>query len=225
LGYFPDNNNSLCIYEAPKTGGSTLRGWIFFNYYNQELPLANKIYKKSNYYFYEPSIIDKIEAIGYRNESFFPFQEFTNICLVRPVVERFVSCYIDKIVYENNWRNLNLKSIYDIDAFIDIVENNFISHFKNPNNTDHRKKFLVYHFAPLTYHYGIDSSIYNEIFSTSNISSDYGLKGYLERIWKKKLPDIHARKQDPHTTINLNLYQKNRIEEIYSIDYDSGYFM
>lgn len=224
MGHFNDSENKLSIYEAPKTGGSTLRTWIYYKYVRKKLPLPSQWSKPSKYYFYEPEIIEKIIKIGYKNQPFINSNNNCKICIVRPLLERFISCYKDKIITERYWINLKLKSPLDIDGFLNILEKYGIKNIQNPGITDHREKYLTYHFAPLSYHYGKNSLIYDEIFSTSEISSKYGLKGYLEKIWKIKLPEIHARNQIHTSTFKLNIYQKHRIEDIYSSDIGNGFY-
>ena len=55
---------------------------------------------------------------------------------MRPIVERFVSCYMDKIYYENFWKLLNLKNGLDIDSFLNIIESKDILNIYKKYPTD-----------------------------------------------------------------------------------------
>ena len=97
MGYFLDNENNITIYEAPKTGGTTLRIWIAAKFTKKISINGNP----NGYFIGTTENLSLIMKKGYRNDYFKAFKTKKKICILRPIVERFVSCYMDKIYYEN----------------------------------------------------------------------------------------------------------------------------
>ena len=225
MAYFTDNENNITIYTAPKTGGTTLRIWIAAKF-------TNKISINGNPNGYFRSTKENLSLIikeGYRNDYFKAFKTTKQICILRPIVERFVSCYMDKIYYENFWKFLNLKNGLDIDNFLSIIESkdilNIYKKYPTNNSLKNRtpKETLEYHFAPFTNIYGNNIKYYKEIFTTNKMCSKGGLREYLENTWKINLPNIHARNAKDRIKIKLNNEQISRIRKIYSVDTENGY--
>ena len=225
MGYFLDNENNITIYEAPKTGGTTLRIWIAAKFTKKISINGNP----NGYFIGTTKNLSLIMKNGYRNDYFKAFKTKKKICILRPIVERFVSCYMDKIYYENSWKLLNLKNGLDIDNFLSIIESKNILNIYKKYPTDDflknktPKKILEYHFAPFTNIYGSNINYYKEIFTTNKMCSKGGLREYLEYIWKINLPNIHSRNAKDRIKIKLNNEQISRIRKIYSIDIQNGY--
>ena len=77
MGHFISKKHELIIYDAPKTGGTTIRSWIYF-YLNGELPeyvhrSQSKSYKNNNY-IHPPKNFSK-DLKGYKQVK---FQKYLN---------------------------------------------------------------------------------------------------------------------------------------------------
>ena len=213
MGYFRHHGSKLNIYDAPKSGGTTIRSWILHKNDGKCLLRGDK-YKHPT-----PNHYIKLNNYNYRISW---FQEFPwdSICVKRDPVERFISGYKDKILKENY-----LKRKISIDEFTD----KFYSIMKNkrvhPTCKEQPKNFprlpyLWYHFAPQHKQFGKNLDYYTEIFTMEDISTK--LKDFLEDRWKVDLPQIHTRKSK-NVPLNISEDTRNKIKEIYAEDYRLGW--
>lgn len=223
MAIFTDNNNNFSIYECPKVGGSTLRTWI--SYAGSEYANLNYFVEyKDNGYISESNLTyNSIEEYGY-DYSLFKEVDGEKICIKRDPVERFISCYTDKIIREKNITDavkdgeFNSDYLdYFLDNFYDVLNNHEKIHY---SQRETGVKYLWYHFIPQTEHYGNDINYYNYVFDVSEISTS--LKEYLENKWSIELPQIHCRNQKENK-INLTQTQIEKVKEIYKEDYQNGW--
>lgn len=226
MGFFKQKiKNTHIIFEAPKTGGTTLRTWIY--YYLTGKLIKNIDYSRdNNYYTLNGEATKFLLKNGYSNTGYLKEIldfNFSAICIIRDPVQRFLSCFYDKIIGEHRYKMVGLNNPPNLKEFV----NNFsdlINISEYPSVDDHSKNTLKYHFAPLTYHYGSNPSIFNKIFWTRQINTD--IKNYLEDLWGLKLPPIHARNSNRAKEYeNIDNKLRNKIQSLYAIDYDSGFFI
>jgi len=239
VGYFIDRKFDLTIYEAPKCGGTTLRVWINF-VKNGSLALERKV-TSEKYLIGGDGFSSSMRALGYKFNMFKESDTSSNICIVRDPVERFISCYNDKIIKENRWKAIpNMLSPLDIDTFLENLNNlsklrkkkNIKSILKKITNLnsliiqkdDLMKNYLWYHFAPISNQYGTKLDYFERIFTMDEINSE--LKVFLENKWKVVLPFIHTRDAKLSYTLKLpelSESQLQRITSFYSADYGNGW--
>ena len=206
MGLFYDKKNSLAIYEAPKTGGTTLRIWIGF-YLTGKIFSRSKALEKNEYYTGTRELTDLLIDNGYSWEKFTEVDAKYKICILRNPTSRFISCYRDKA------RKLSPSP------------EDFIQNFDYYINTDkkHVERYglpmLAFHFKPQTYFYGNEINYYTHAFKTKHISTK--LKKFLESVWGVELPNLHARnsKTDSNQT-GLNKNIKEKIAKMYKKDYE-----
>jgi hypothetical protein len=223
MAIFTDNTNNFSIYECPKVGGSTLRTWI--SYVGTDYKeLKYLLEYKENGYISESSITyNSIEEFGY-DFSLFKEVEGEKICIKRDPVDRFISCYFDKILREKNISEASIDGKvnyeyldYFLDNFYEVLDSHTKVHY---SQRDTGVKYLWYHFIPQTEHYGINKFYYNKIFDVSEIGTK--LKSYLEEKWDIELQQIHCRKQ-VNKNLELTESQIGKIKEIYKEDYTNGW--
>jgi len=223
MAIFTDQNNNFSIYECPKVGGSTLRTWISYagtEYKNLDYLVE---YKDNGYISESTLTYNSIEEFGY-DFSLFKEVEGEKICIKRDPVDRFVSCYTDKILREKNIPEalVNGEVNYDyldnfLENFYSILEDHEKVHY---SQRESGVKYLWYHFIPQTSHYGTDINYYDHVFDITEI--DMSLKTYLEEKWKISLPTIHCRNQKD-SKIKLTDHQIEKVKEIYKEDYTNGW--
>lgn len=223
MAIFTDQLNNFSIYECPKVGGSTLRTWI--SYAGTEYKNIDYLVEyKDNGYISESNLTyNSVEDFGY---DFSLFKEVggEKICIKRDPVDRFISCYTDKIIREKNisealnGSEVNYEYIdYFLDNFDSILENHDKIHY---SQRDTGVKYLWYHFISQTSHYGSDINYYDHVFDISEI--DTNLKEYLEGKWSITLPTMHCRNQKD-SKITLTDDQVEKVKKIYSEDYENGW--
>jgi len=234
MGHFISKKHKLIIYDAPKTGGTTIRSWIYF-YLNNKLP--DYIYRgqsKSNEknidYIHAPKNFLR-ELKGYKQIKFQKYSDsFKKICIYRDPVERFISCYNDKIISEQKWKRIpGMEDPLDMDGFFKGI------HKLKPSlkwklkrilgiGNDMRKNYINFHFETLTYHYGDERDYFDKIFDMESIDNE--LKNYLEDIFHLKLPKIHTRNSkgiEQKKIKNLDNSHIEKIIDMYKTDYSNGW--
>ena len=168
---------------------------------------------KSNYYAGTAEMTKLLNASGYVHRGFVNSECRSRICITRDPVDRFVSCFLDKIIKEGRMTmpiSEFLKSFHEtIKKDQAIVEPYGISK-------------LDFHFRPQVYHFGASKQYYTRIFTVSQISTS--LKSFLEDHWNIKLPDIHARNSSyAKAATLLSEKDKELIKNLYEPDYKVGW--
>ena len=182
MGHYICNKNKLIIYDAPKTGGTTLRSWFYYslngkypeniNWDTNKKYLTGATFKKK---------YNQVNFIKYPNT-------YKKICIYRDPIDRFKSCYNDKIIREGKWQNIpGMKSPHDIDSFFEGIEKiNQSLKWKIKLilglNKGSWKNYINFHFESLTYHYGKTQNYYDEIYNINDLNQK--VKPYLEKLWK-----------------------------------------
>ncbi len=225
MGHFICNKCNLVIYDAPKTGGSTIRTWIY-HYLNKKKKYENYEYDSQKYLTGK-----KIKSRKYKLTNFVKYSKrFTKICIRRDPVERFISCYNDKIIREEKWKKIpGMKDPFDLNSFFKGIETNkkeFKWKIKLILGLDKGswKNYLNYHFEPLTYHYGNDLNYFDEIFYLSDLDSK--VKPFLENLWGIDLPTIKMRNSRLITKRYIDTLSKNDKKQIFNFykeDYQNGW--
>lgn len=209
MSYFTDPNNNFNIYDAPKCGSSTIRAWIYYAG-TGDLHLQ-KI--AGDYYTGGNNETSQLNEWGYKLDYFMELPG-ESICIKRDPVSRFISCYQDKVLKEGKLNRISIDNL--LENFEEIIRSNDHPHMSNP-----KVNFLWYHFAPQAELFGKDQSYFSRVFDLSEVGT--GLKTYLENKWEIELPEVHCRKR-AGSSISITEEQKNKIKEIYSIDYDCGWY-
>lgn len=194
MGIHTDKDFSF--YISPKTGGTTIRHWIA--YYINKGPVTQEerisIVKKAGYHYG-----------GYRKS-----MTSLNVCIKRNPLDRFVSCYTDKILFEK-------MSQFSIEHLL-LNWNTCLD--KGPVDNFQPGKQLKNHFKTQTNYLGSDKNYFDIVFDTSEINTT--VKEFLEDHWKIKLPDVHERKHKL-TKPTLTPEQKRQVMKRYEIDYNNGW--
>ena len=206
MGFFYDKKNNLAIYEAPKTGGTTLRMWIGF-YLTGKIFSNSEELKREEYYTGNRKLTNLLKDNGYSWEKFTESDAKYKICILRNPTSRFISCYRDKAS----------KLSPSLEDFIQ----NFDNYMKADQEYVERYglPMLEFHFRPQTYFYGNEISYYTHIFRKRQISTK--LKEFLESVWGIELPDLHARNSKTNSIqAELNKKDKAKIAKMYKSDYE-----
>lgn len=211
MAYFIDEERKFIVYESPKTGGTTLRSWINYAATGELMISGTK-----EYYHESPNVYSLLDDYGYDYSEFKSFDGYETLCIKRDPVNRFISCYTDKILREGQIQDC------DLDNFIDNFDGILKEHpFMHPSLKGKNIGFLWYHFAPQTYHIGEKKEYYDYVIDTKEITTK--LKPFLEERWDIKLPNIHTRKQDI-AKVKLSSKQEKRVKILYEQDYNNGWF-
>lgn len=208
MGRFTDKTHEFSIYDVPKGGGTTIRSWIHYKYKgNLGIEGFGNGYKSQSTKSYK-----HLNELGFRVEWFNPVPG-EKICIKRDPIQRFLSCYKDKILREGNCDKIRLdKFIGNVDKIIQ----------KYDFNHTPKVKFLKYHFSPQHKILGDSKTIYNHVFDISEM--DTRVKEYLEDMWKIKLPKLHCRNQSKRKYgLNLTKSQRKLLEDRYAKDYQIGW--
>ena len=133
--------------------------------------------------------------------SYTPFKKIDvdeKCCLIRDPVNRFISCYNNRILYHQDLAFNN----YSIDQVIEKLENNL---FENK------------HFLPQSFWLGNNINYFTIVANVSNIKTfETKINNFFEN--KVLFPHIQTGKSD--LKISLNKEQLKKIKKIYSADYD-----
>lgn len=203
------NEKDFSFYISPKTGGTTIRSWLVFSE-TKTLELQND----GDGYFSQNYIGSQlITNMGYWYKGFKELDSSYKVCIKRDPVERFLSCYTDKIIRESYINNFNIT----IDELLDNWD------CLKSGREDPLKPgtyYLENHFLPQTYYIGNDKNYYDRVFDISEISTS--VKEFLEDKLKCILPDLHTRKQNKKPSLTESNIKK--IKEIYSVDYQNGWY-
>lgn len=210
MSYFLDPLAQLALYEAPKNGGTTLRLWLAYRLTGR-LYLSNP---NATYYTGTAEMTAMLREAGYSHAGFTPLESQQKICIKRDPVQRFLSCFQDKIIKEGGY-NLTLGE------FLDRFEDILAADSKMMEIYGMGK--LRFHFQPQVYHFGSDVGYYDHVFSVPEISTK--LKDYLEDQWQVKLPELHARDAGIRSLdATLTERDRERICTIYQADFASGWY-
>lgn len=208
MGRFTDKQHEFSIYDVPKGGGTTIRSWIHYKYKgNLGIEKINKGYSSQSDDSYK-----HLHELGFRVEWFNPVPG-EKICIKRDPIQRFVSCYKDKIKREGHCKNVSFSRF--ISKTDEIIQRHDFNHTP-------KVRFLKYHFAPQHKILGTDKSIYTHVFDISEM--DTRVKEYLEDMWKIKLPKLHCRNQSKSRYgLILTKSQRKILEKRYEKDYQIGW--
>jgi hypothetical protein len=208
MATFFDNKNNFILRDVPKGGGTTIRNWIGY-YMTGELKLVASDPTK-DFYYNDDSVAKHIKSNGYVMDLYTP-HDGDAVCVKRDPVERFVSCYADKIMREG-WLKVSLSDLIDnFDTYVD-------------KDADHKQGgtdygFIWYHFAPQVHQLGPSRDNYTKVFDINEMSD---LREYLQDKWSIELPELHCR-NNKKRAFRLSPKQIAKVEEIYKDDYQAGW--
>ena len=205
MGLYRDNKHKFNIYDAPKVAGTTIRSWILCSKYGK--PMLNS----TNYKAPTKEHYDKTKQIIEIN--WFKKVEYPSICIKRDPIERFASCYKDKILKEGRCEGICINELLDNFQYT-------MNKYKDLHPHGKKVRYVWYHFAPQFKQFGKDLSYYDQVFDISEMNTS--VKEYLEDKWKINLPQLHTRKGNS-ASIKLTEYQIKRIKNIYKEDYRIGW--
>ena len=211
MGFYSNHDPTFTVYDIPKGGGSTIRSWIAYYHTGKR-----DINHTSNRYVCN----GPINNLGY-NLDWFKDITGEKICVKRDPVDRFISCYNDKIIRENwmQYGGYNIKPP-DINNFVDNFEF-YVATYDTKHPTAPHLNYLCYHFAPTYKILGEDLNYYDNVFNMWEISSK--LKNYLEDKWNIELPPNHLRKQNTKS-VELSNDSIQKIKDMYRKDYELGWY-
>lgn len=210
MATFFDNKNQFLIRDVPKGGGTTIRNWVGY-YLMGELKLV-KNSGQEEFYYNQDSVAKYIKQNGYVMD-LYTESVLESVCVKRDPVDRFISCYADKVMREK-WIDVSLSDLIDnFDKYVDI-------------NASHKQGgteygFIWYHFAPQVHQLGTNKDSYTHVFDISELGTT--VREYLQDKWKVELPELHCR-NNKRRAFRLSPKQISKVEEIYSEDYKAGWY-
>lgn len=197
-------NGKAAYYHAPKCGSRTILGWIAI----LESP---NIFAENPHWFKETSPGDpvyneirkrvKILSTGFEDFSHYPVR----FCIIRDPVDRFLSAYINRIVFHKDL--IKLKN--NPPSILEFIEN-FDYFCKNNESTR-------IHFLPQKNFYGENLNLYTHIFRFKEFRE---VKNLLEKIKGETLPDIRLQQSGSLQKPTIGQFETNWIKKLYSIDYE-----
>lgn len=129
-----------------------------------------------------------------------------NVAIIRNPVERLISCYKDRIVYKN--RNNIRDYVSSWDFFV-------------TNLDDIRNKYqdIYLHTTPQTNLTGKDTSIFDRIFLTKQISTEF--VKYISKISETNVQHVHAKRTDNIVFEEFEITKTHIdiIKNFYKLDY------
>lgn len=207
MSYFVDEENGFTVYEAPKNGGTTLRLWICYAGTGEVIKSSD-----SEYYTGNARTYNLLQEWGYVNGEYADTGTPESVCIIRDPVDRFISCFYDKVIKEGRLKVTIDDLLNNFDEILDSCELKM---------NDGKTNFMKFHFAPQTYHFGSNKEAYTKVFNVSDI--DQGLRRYLEHKWNVGLPALHARNSGGAAKFDLTTGQIAKVKEIYAEDYNNGW--
>ena len=234
MGHCLIDQASLVLYDAPKTGGTTLRFWLHF-YFTGELPSVSARPGSDNlnkYIYGDKRFSSLIREFGYRQSRFVSYTSsgLKKVCIIRDPIERFISCFNDKIVSEGKWKKFpSMTSPNDLTGFLRD------SHLLSPSfkwrlkrkigfGNDLNGNYLGFHFSPYSFHYGVNPDYYDYIFWTSQLNTSF--KHFLEETFALELPSLHTRNSsqlNDSTFLKHDTHNSDLIRDFCSDDYTSSW--
>ena len=133
--------------------------------------------------------------------SYTPFKKIDvdeKCCLIRDPVNRFISCYNNRILYHQDLAFNN----YSIDQVIEKLENNL---FENK------------HFLPQSFWLGNNINYFTIVANVSNIKI---FETQVNNFFENQILFPHIQTGKSELKISLNKEQLKKIKKIYSADYD-----
>lgn len=199
-----DAYNNVAYYHAPKCGSRTVLGWITLLKEPQLVNGHPGWFRESRRGEYS-EIRSRINLLpgsrhDWPNKKVPKVSSSIRFCIVRDPIERFISCYTNRILFHKALGGE--KSISElIDNFDDICENN---------------PALRAHFKPQCFFYGDDPSIFTHIFKMSELSK---VKDLLQEAAKTILPDLHLQQNGSCEKPILSAAQIDWVKDRYAEDY------
>jgi hypothetical protein len=200
MGYFIDKERSLVVYDSPKSGGTTLRIWLYFLLTGQ---LVENV-QDNSYYHGTTRMLDHLLANGYALSTYSPPPENSEIWqLVRCPFDRFASLVRDKVLREG-WHFDPERNSFVADpvasADLDFeagckIALEFLTDDCRRFEGNLSASYVHFHFCPQVNHVGKPG---NSAFSWERVAAvetkDIAqLKARLEVLYGRSLPPVHAR--------------------------------
>lgn len=200
MACFFDTTRTLAVYESPKTGGTTLRIWLFF------LLTGNLVehVRDRTYYHGTTRMLDHLLANGYSLSTFAPPPPQSEVWqLVRCPLDRFASLVRDKVIREG-WRvdpqqnkmvqDRTARAQLSFDAACEVALQ-FLTETCRRFTGSVEHNYMYYHTCPQVNHLGWTretgfAADRVTAVETANIDK---LKHRLEALYGVELPDVHAR--------------------------------
>jgi hypothetical protein len=200
MGCYMDRARNLAVYDSPKTGGTTLRIWLYFLLTGQ---LVENVQDNSYYHGTTP-MLDHLLANGYALSTYSPPPENTETWqLVRCPFDRFASLVRDKVIREG-WHFDPARNGFVADRVANAglgfeegskIALDFLTESCRRFVGDLSASYVHYHFCPQVNHVGKPgngalSQKKVTAIETKNIAQ---LKARLEVLYGRSLPALHAR--------------------------------
>lgn len=193
-------DGKIAHYFAPKCGSRTIFGWSTLIKEPELLEIHPEWFNFSRKEQYR-EIRDRIT---YGKLPLNIKECAIRICVVRDPVERFISAYTNRILF------LNTTGKYiPISEFINTID-----------DLDRKEMYkdVKLHMRPLVDWYGMDTSVFTDIYNLKDILE---IKKLLEKFSGKSLPYLHLHKNEgiekPRLTDNEIEFLKNRYKQDYEI--------
>ena len=189
------NNNKLCVSVANKCGSSSCISIMGFPF------LGNFKYRKDT------------NQINRKNWKIVSLQKNTNnlsqypirVAIVRDPVERFISCYKDRVVQRNKD---NVKDIVlDFSYFVNNIE---------VIRTKYRD--ICRHTEPQVKSYGLNPKIFTHIINTQNINDQF-IPLIEEVSYTQNIPIVYHKNSFAVSKIIPTKEERQKIKKFYDIDY------
>ena len=193
---------TLVYYPVAKNANSSAKLFLIkhFNIENKYFFIEDKIPR----YQHSTTIYDLYKGKTNLINFLPPYTKFKEVnadekcCIVRDPIQRFLSCYKNRILFHKDKNFFN----HSIDLIIEKLEN---------------KLFENKHFLPQNYWLGNDIKYFTIVANTSNI---YPFVKGINNFFQKEVEFPKIQTGGKNFPVSLNLEQQQKLKKIYSNDYD-----
>ena len=200
-------------YMAPKNAGTTVRMWL--KYFEGTLPAD---FETDGYCTLAKVGMPEqwVDTVMVAEPFFKPGSDQNQQwCIVRDPVDRFVSAYTDKIMFEKlmNW---------DLETCLSLLETGEMERIAQSSDATVERQ-VACHFIPQHYWFGRQNSYFDHVFRFEEMDR---VKAFCEnQVFKMPLPGFHGRDlaKAGVDRVSLSPAQRDRLAHVFAEDYRLGW--